>query len=133
VVAEARPGVRLATLHLEGYRGGTGTTAIPRSDGVVLAVGRNNGTVGLWHVAADFSSRPAGTLAAGRHGTAFVAPDGRGYRADGDVSDVLWWAAGLHRFEAGELDAYAAIARTEPWQIGRSATPQGRVQPERPL
>ncbi|HSV66372.1 MAG TPA: pentapeptide repeat-containing protein [Mycobacteriales bacterium] len=39
-------------------------------------------------------------------GWAAVLPDGRAYKAEGDVSDVLWWAVKLCRFEAGDLDPY---------------------------
>jgi hypothetical protein len=47
------------------------------------------------------------TLVASRTGGwATVLPDGRSYKSAGDVSDVLWWAIKLCRFEAGELDRY---------------------------
>ena len=47
------------------------------------------------------------TLVASRNGGwAALLPDGRSYKAAGDVSDVLWWAIKLCRFEAGELDRY---------------------------
>jgi hypothetical protein len=37
---------------------------------------------------------------------ALLLADGRSYKAEGDVSDVLWWAIKTVRFEAGELDPY---------------------------
>jgi Pentapeptide repeats (8 copies)/WD domain, G-beta repeat len=50
------------------------------------------------HVATIVTSR--------KDGWATVLPDGRSYKSAGDVSDVLWWAVKLCRFEAGELDPY---------------------------
>ena len=47
------------------------------------------------------------TLVTTRNGAwAALLPDGRSYKSAGDVSDVLWWAVKLVRFEAGELDPY---------------------------
>jgi hypothetical protein len=42
----------------------------------------------------------------GGDGWAFLAANGRTYRAEGEVGDVLWWAVKLSRFEAGELDRH---------------------------
>jgi hypothetical protein len=44
-------------------------------------------------------------------GWAMLSGDGRSYKAQGDVSDVLWWTIGNTRFEAGELDGYVPDLR----------------------
>ena len=47
------------------------------------------------------------TLVAAATGVwALLLADGRSYKAEGDVSDLLWWAIKTVRFEAGELDDY---------------------------
>lgn len=46
---------------------------------------------------------PLATLIAGRDGWVAFTPNGR-YKAAGEVSDFFWFAAGMTRFEAGELD-----------------------------
>jgi hypothetical protein len=37
---------------------------------------------------------------------AALLADGRSYKANGDVGDILWWALKLCRFETGELDRH---------------------------
>jgi hypothetical protein len=55
------------------------------------------------------------TLIGSRGGAwAALLPDGRSYKADGDVSDVLWWVIKLCRFESGELDPYDQTIRRLP-------------------
>jgi WD40 repeat protein len=55
------------------------------------------------------------TLVGSRNGGwAALLPDGRSYKAAGDVSDVLWWAIKLCRFEVGELDRYDPTIRHLP-------------------
>jgi WD40 repeat protein len=57
------------------------------------------------------------TLVASRvGGWAALLPDGRSYKAAGDVSDVLWWAIKLCRFEVGELDPYDPTIHHLPHQ-----------------
>jgi hypothetical protein len=55
------------------------------------------------------------TLVGSRNGGwAALLADGRSYKADGDVSDVLWWVIKMCRFEAGELDRYDPTIRHLP-------------------
>lgn len=42
-----------------------------------------------------------------------LLPDGS-YRVSGDLSDNLWWAVKLSRFEVGELDPYVPEIRKIP-------------------
>lgn len=54
-------------------------------------------------------------MAGGFGGWAALSADGRTYKADGDVHDVLWWTIKTARFEAGELDRYdPTIRRLDP-------------------
>nr|WP_143532609.1 hypothetical protein [Saccharothrix sp. ALI-22-I] len=46
-------------------------------------------------------------------GWAVLLPDGS-YRVSGDLSDNLWWAVKLSRFEVGELDPYVPEIRKIP-------------------
>ena len=43
-----------------------------------------------------------------------MLPDGRSYKSGGDVSDALWWAVKLCRFEVGELDPWDPSIRRLP-------------------
>jgi hypothetical protein len=81
----------------------------------ILATAAPDGTVRLYRVDADDTVAPAGVVVcSARGGWAFVAADGRSYKAERDVSDVLWWAAKLDRFEVGELDAFEPSIRRIP-------------------
>ncbi|MFI9816996.1 trypsin-like peptidase domain-containing protein [Saccharothrix variisporea] len=75
-------------------------------DGSHLVTGSFDGTTRIWSVDGD----PLVTLMSSPHGWAAVTPDGA-YRTGGEVSDMLWWAVKLCRFEVGELDGYYENAR----------------------
>jgi hypothetical protein len=49
---------------------------------------------------------------------ALLLADGHSYKAEGDVSELLWWAIKTVRFEAGELDGYDPSIR----RLDRDAT-----------
>jgi len=93
----------------------TSLAAVPMSGYAILATAAPDGTVRLYRVDADDTVAPAGVVVcSARGGWAFVAADGRSYKAERDVSDVLWWAAKLNRFEVGELDAFEPSIRRIP-------------------
>jgi hypothetical protein len=54
----------------------------------------------------EIDAEHVATVAAAKDGWAALLADGRSYKAEGDVSDLLWWAIKTVRFEAGELDPY---------------------------
>ena len=59
------------------------------------------------HPVPEIEAVQVATLVTTRNGAwAALLPDGRSYKSAGDVSDVLWWAIKMVRFEAGELDPY---------------------------
>ncbi|MEJ2854550.1 MULTISPECIES: trypsin-like peptidase domain-containing protein [unclassified Saccharothrix] len=70
-------------------------------DGRHLVTGSHDGTTRIWSLAGDLLV----TLVSSPLGWAAVTPDGA-YRTGGDVSDLVWWAVKLCRFEVGELDGY---------------------------
>jgi WD40 repeat protein len=107
VAAEQRTGWRL-TDRAADVRS---LTAVPVVDGTVLCAAGDDGRVRLWRIGRDLRARPLGTVVNGRDGWAFLAADGRTYRAVGEVGDVLWWAVRLARFEAGELDRHEPALR----------------------
>jgi hypothetical protein len=110
-VLDPATGEPAATVRSSTLAGATSVAARAVDGGVLVAAGRDNGAVDLELCEAGGGTRPAGTLVSGRDGAAFLAADGRSYTATGEVGDVLWWAAGLQRFEVGELDRYAGITR----------------------
>jgi WD40 repeat protein len=71
--------------------------------GTVLATGGDDGSTRLWNAE---SREPIATLvAAPAGGWAAVMPDGR-YKLSGDgPRSMMWLAAGLRRFDIGDLDA----------------------------
>jgi WD40 repeat protein/uncharacterized protein YjbI with pentapeptide repeats/3',5'-cyclic AMP phosphodiesterase CpdA len=71
------------------------------------AAALSNGTVELLRFD-NRSLRTEATLLGTRDGCAIVHADGR-YHVEGDVQGRFWWAAGLCRFELGELDGHAGI------------------------
>ncbi|MDQ1295663.1 MAG: hypothetical protein QG608_3548 [Actinomycetota bacterium] len=67
----------------------------------------------------EVTVEPLATLAAAADGAwALLLADGCSYKAEGDVSDVLWWTIKTVRFEAGELDGYDPTIR----RLDRDAT-----------
>jgi WD40 repeat protein len=55
----------------------------------------------------EVSTEHLATLVGAADGAwALLLADGRSYKAEGDVRDILWWAIKTVRFEAGELDDY---------------------------
>jgi hypothetical protein len=50
------------------------------------------------------------TLLGLAEGWAALSPDGR-YKTEGEVAGQFWYAAGMCRFEPGELDPYLSAAR----------------------
>ncbi len=73
-------------------------------DGRQIATGDADGIVTLWQVGSTLT--PVAQLVGlpGAGGAAFFGE--HRYRLDGDPGGRFWWAAGLCRFEPGELDGY---------------------------
>jgi len=93
----------------------TSIAALPMDGYTVLATAAPDGTVRLYRVDADADVTPAGVVVcSSRGGWAYLAADGRSYKAEGDVGDVLWWAVKLNRFEVGELDEFEPSIRRVP-------------------
>ncbi|WP_232835554.1 TIR domain-containing protein [Actinocorallia populi] len=81
-------------------------------DGRLLAGGGDDGSVILWRTGDEGAARHC-TLLGLAEGWAAVTPDGR-YKYAGDVAGQFWWAAGLCRFEPGELDEHLPSIRRIP-------------------
>src|SRR5215470_12816330 len=62
----------------------------------------------------EIHTQQVATLVASDSGWATLLQDGLSYKSAGDVSDLLWWAIKLCRFEAGELDPYDPAIRHLP-------------------
>ncbi|XVV03083.1 WD40 repeat domain-containing protein [Actinosynnema sp. CA-248983] len=75
-------------------------------DGSHLVTGSHDGTTRIWPLSGDLLV----TLMSSPLGWAAVTPDGA-CRTGRDVSDLLWWAVKLCRFEVGELDEHYAHIR----------------------
>ena len=99
-------GRQLAVLegHAEWVRG-----AAFSPDGEHIATASDDGTTQVW--TAD--GVELAKLITTEDGWAVLLPDGH-YRVVGDLSDELWWAVKLSRFEEGELDPYVPEIRKMP-------------------
>jgi WD40 repeat protein len=75
-------------------------------DGTILAVA-SSGSIALWNIASGIRTAE---LIPNPEGWAIVLPDGR-YKLSNDGLRAFWYAAGLCRFEPGELDAFAPSLR----------------------
>ncbi len=69
-------------------------------DGHHLASASDDGAIRLWDLT---NGGCLAVLVARTGGWVVLRPDGT-YTLDGDITGELWWAAGLCRFEPGELD-----------------------------
>jgi WD40 repeat protein len=78
-------------------------------DGTLLASAGDDGTIILWNLAGETPVRYV-TLLGLAEGWAALSPDGR-YKTEGEVAGQFWYAAGMCRFEPGELDPYLSAAR----------------------
>jgi WD40 repeat protein len=80
-------------------------------DGRLLATAGDDRSVRLWSAA---TGELQATLVALADGWACLLPDGR-YRLEGTPAGELWYAAGLCRFQLGELDPYVPwLRRLDP-------------------
>ncbi|WP_309112471.1 trypsin-like peptidase domain-containing protein [Saccharothrix sp.] len=91
-------GKTIATL--EGHDGPVWTVEYA-PDGQHVVTGSYDGTTRIWSLSGELLV----TLMSSPRGWAAVTPDGA-YRTGGDVSDLVWWAVKLCRFEVGELDEH---------------------------
>jgi hypothetical protein len=113
---------------LTGHTGGVRTVAaVPVPDGrTLLASGGDDGTIRLAlldpgppgrgeSAEPDPRIEQVATLVSSQAGDwAALLSDDRSYKGHGDVSDVLWWAIKLCRFEIGQLDPYVPGLRRLP-------------------
>ncbi|MFD0199524.1 MULTISPECIES: pentapeptide repeat-containing protein [Saccharothrix] len=97
---------------LEGHTGWVRGVAFS-PDGKHIATASDDGTTRIWTV----DGVELAKLIIASDGWAVLLPDGH-YRVVGDLSDILWWAVKLSRFEEGELDPYVPEIRKMPDDMG---------------
>jgi glycosyltransferase involved in cell wall biosynthesis len=97
---------------LAGHGGGVYAVAVARvGERDLIVTGGVDGTVRLWDIANNEEIAILLTLSDGGH--AVLQPD-LTYQLDGVPSGEFWYAAGLCRFEPGELDDYTRAVRRKP-------------------